>query len=128
MMRERGYTKCGNPPLVIVLTALWLLSLLASTSRDSEQGSTVFRSRLENRLRVVIVRNAMRREFQVVDSHDMLEQAIQVLQQSGSRFLPVEHNGGLVGMLTLENVGEFMMIRSALRHASLESQTSKLSA
>jgi len=29
----------------------------------------------------------------------------------------VQHNGELVGMLALENVGEFMMIRSAMRRA-----------
>jgi len=39
------------------------------------------------------VRDAMRRDFQAVDSHDMLEQAVQVLQQSRCRSLPVEHNG-----------------------------------
>jgi Zn-dependent protease/CBS domain-containing protein len=63
------------------------------------------------------VRDAMRRDFQALDSHDMLEQAVPVLQRCGCRSLPVEHNGELVGMLTLENVGEFMMIRSAMRHA-----------
>jgi Zn-dependent protease/CBS domain-containing protein len=65
----------------------------------------------------LLVRDAMGRDFRSVDSHDMLEQAVQVLRQSGCRSLPVEHNGELVGMLTLENVGEFMMIRSAMRHA-----------
>jgi len=63
------------------------------------------------------VRDAMRRDFQAIDSHDMLEQAVQVLQRCGCRSLPVEHNGELVGMLTLENVGEFMMIHSAMRRA-----------
>jgi len=63
------------------------------------------------------VRDAMRRDFEVVDSHDMLEQAVQVLQRCGCRSLPVEHEAELVGMLTLENVSEFMMIRSAMRHA-----------
>jgi Zn-dependent protease/predicted transcriptional regulator len=63
------------------------------------------------------VREAMRRDFQALDSHDMLEQAVQVLQRCGCRSLPVEHDGELVGMLTLENVGEFMMIRSAMRQA-----------
>jgi Zn-dependent protease/CBS domain-containing protein len=61
------------------------------------------------------VRDAMRRDFQAVDSHDMLEQAVQVLQRCGCRSLPVEHNGELVGMLTLESVGEFMAMRSATR-------------
>ena len=63
------------------------------------------------------VREAMRRDFQFVDSHDMLEPAVQVVQRCGCRALPVEHNGELVGMLTLESVGEFMMIHSAMRRA-----------
>jgi len=63
------------------------------------------------------VRDAMRRDFETVDSHDMLEQAVQVLQRCGCRSLPVQHNGELVGMLALDNVGEFMMIRSAMRRA-----------
>jgi predicted transcriptional regulator len=63
------------------------------------------------------VRDAMRRDFETVDSYDMLEQAVQALQRCGCRSLPVQHNGDLVGMLTLENVGEFMMIRSAMRRA-----------
>ena len=71
------------------------------------------------------VRDAMRRDFQVVDSHDMLEQAVQVLQQSGSRSLPVEHDGELVGMLTIENVGEFMMIDSAIRQAKQKLEAPK---
>lgn len=64
-----------------------------------------------------LVRDAMRRDFQPLDSHDMLDHAVQVLQGCGCRSLPVQHNGELVGMLTMENVGEFMMIQSALRRA-----------
>jgi len=45
----------------------------------------------------------------------MLEQAVQVLQRCGCRSLPVVHNGELVGILTLEKVGEFMAMRSATR-------------
>ena len=71
------------------------------------------------------VRDAMRRDFEAVDSHDMLEQAVQVLRRCGCRSLPVEHNGELVGMLTLENVGEFMMIRSALRQAGQGDRSAK---
>jgi Zn-dependent protease/CBS domain-containing protein len=65
------------------------------------------------------VRDAMRREFQVADSHDMLERALAILRDSGSRALPVLHDGRLVGMLTMDNVGEFLMIQSALRQAQL---------
>jgi hypothetical protein len=35
----------------------------------------------------------------------------------------VEHSGELVGMLTLESVGEFMMIHSAMRRAALAAQS-----
>ena len=63
------------------------------------------------------VRDAMRRDVQSVDSHDMLERAVATLRSSNSRSLPVLHNGRLVGMLTTDNVGEFVMIQSALRHA-----------
>ena len=63
------------------------------------------------------VRDAMRRDFQAVDSHDMLQQAVQVLQRCGCRSLPVVHNDELVGMLTLENVGEFMLIHLAIRRS-----------
>ncbi|PYU89608.1 MAG: site-2 protease family protein [Acidobacteria bacterium] len=65
----------------------------------------------------VPVREAMRRDVQSLDSHDMLETAVKALRARNCRSLPVEHNGRLVGMLTLDNVGEFILIESALRHA-----------
>jgi Zn-dependent protease/predicted transcriptional regulator len=65
----------------------------------------------------VRVRDAMNREFTTVDSHDMLESALVVLHDSKCRSLPVVHDGRLVGMLTTDNVGEFLMIQSALRRA-----------
>ena len=65
----------------------------------------------------VPVREAMRRDVQSLDSHDMLETAVKALRARNCRSLPVEHNGRLVGMLTLDNVGEFIMIESALRRA-----------
>jgi len=73
----------------------------------------------------LLVRDAMRRDFRSVDSHDMLEQAVQMLRRSGCRSLPVEHNGELVGMLTLESVGEFIMIHSAMRHAEQAVRTAR---
>jgi Zn-dependent protease/predicted transcriptional regulator len=65
----------------------------------------------------VHVREAMNREFKTVDSHDMLESALVVLHDCKCRSLPVVHDGQLVGMLTTDNVGEFLMIQSALRRA-----------
>ncbi len=63
------------------------------------------------------VREAMNRDVVTVDSHDMLETALALLRESKSRSLPVTHDGQLVGLLTMENVGEFMMVQSALRQA-----------
>lgn len=65
----------------------------------------------------VHVRDAMRRDVPAPDSHDMLEQALALFHQCNCRSLPVEHDGRLVGMLTTENIGEFLMIQSALRRA-----------
>jgi Zn-dependent protease/CBS domain-containing protein len=65
-----------------------------------------------------LVRDAMQRDFKVVDSHDMLEKAVVSLRECGCRSLPVLHNGLLVGILNMENVGEFIMIQRALRRAS----------
>ena len=61
------------------------------------------------------VRDAMRREFQIADSHDMLDQALKMLGTHKVRTIPVEREGRLVGLLNMENVGEYMMIQSALR-------------
>ncbi len=65
----------------------------------------------------VHVRDAMRRDVQMADSHDMLEKALALFQETNCRSLPVEHDGRLVGMLTMDNVGEFLAIQSALRRA-----------
>ena len=59
----------------------------------------------------------MRRDVPEIDSHDMLESAIQRLQESVAKTLPVTHRGQLVGLITAENITEFLMIRSALKAA-----------
>ena len=61
-----------------------------------------------------LVKDVMRRDFQTVDSSEMLEAAFMRLQSCECHTLPVERNGQLVGLLTMDNVGEFIMIQSAL--------------
>ncbi len=63
------------------------------------------------------VTEVMRREVPEVDTHEMVESALTRLQQSGAKTLPVTHGGRLVGLITSENITEFLMIRSALRSA-----------
>lgn len=59
--------------------------------------------------------DAMRRDVPSVDSHDMVESALMRLQESGAKALPVVHAGQFVGLITMENITEFLMIRSALK-------------
>src|SRR6266568_2742954 len=60
------------------------------------------------------VRDIMRREFEVVDGADMLDTALARLQSCNCHTLPVTSRGALVGLLTMENVGEFLLVQSAL--------------
>jgi Zn-dependent protease/predicted transcriptional regulator len=61
------------------------------------------------------VSEVMQRDIQVVDSSEMLESAFQRLQACQCHTLPVQQSGRLVGLLTMENVGEFISIQSALQ-------------
>jgi Zn-dependent protease len=59
----------------------------------------------------------LRTDLPQIDSHEMVEQALARIEQSGARMLPVTHAGRLAGLITPENITEFLMIRSALRGA-----------
>ena len=59
----------------------------------------------------------MRRDVTEIDSHEMVEAALRRLQENGSKTLPVTHDGQLVGLITSENITEYLMIRSALKTA-----------
>jgi Zn-dependent protease/CBS domain-containing protein len=69
-----------------------------------------------------LVRDSMRRDIATVDPHLKLERALVVIRECNSRSLPVTHEGRLVGLLTLDNVGEFLSIHSALRQADRKSR------
>jgi CBS domain-containing protein len=61
--------------------------------------------------------DVIRRNVPSVDSHEMVEMALMRLQESGAKTLPVMHRGRFVGLVTSENITEFLMIRSALSAA-----------
>ena len=63
------------------------------------------------------VADVIRRNVPSVDSHEMVESALMRLQESGAKTLPVMHRGRFVGLVTAENITEFLMIRSALKAA-----------
>ncbi len=59
----------------------------------------------------------MRQEFSTVEAAEMLETAFERFQTCECPTLPVLRNQALVGLLTMENVGEFVAIRTALESA-----------
>ena len=63
------------------------------------------------------VANVMRRGVPEIDTHEMVDAALARLEASGAKTLPVTHAGQLAGLITSENITEFLMIRSALRAA-----------
>lgn len=60
------------------------------------------------------VADVMRRDFCTAQAGEMLEPVFARLGQEQCPTMPVLRDGQLVGLLTMENVGEFIMIKSAL--------------
>ncbi len=60
------------------------------------------------------VDESMLREFVSVETSEMLDSAFRRLEGKTSRTMPVLHAGTLVGLVTLDNVGDLVAIRSAL--------------
>jgi CBS domain-containing protein len=60
------------------------------------------------------VAEVMQRQFQVADAGDMLEGAMERLQACACHTLPVVRDGRLVGLVTMDNIGEFVLIHAAL--------------
>lgn len=61
------------------------------------------------------VAEAMKSQFETAEPSEMLEGAFRRLQGCECHSLPVLRSGQLVGILTMENIGEFLMIQSALK-------------
>jgi Mg/Co/Ni transporter MgtE len=55
----------------------------------------------------------MRRECPTADATEMLENVLARLQGRDCHTMPVVDRGTLVGLLTMDNVGEFLMIQAA---------------
>jgi Zn-dependent protease/CBS domain-containing protein len=85
--------------VVGVLTRADLLVALAQRDQDSR------------------VEDVMRREFETVDAAEMLETAFRRFQNRHCETLPILRAGALVGLVSLDNVGEFVAIQAALESA-----------
>ncbi len=94
---QHDFPVMDDGKVVGILTRKNLMSGLARSSPDTP------------------VAELMQREFEVFDSYDMLESAFARLQECQCQSAPVVHDGKLVGLLTQDNVGEFLMIQAATR-------------
>lgn len=56
-------------------------------------------------------------DFEVAHPNEMIQPVVERLRSRGCRTVPVVAGDRLLGLLTLDNVGEFLAIRTALREA-----------
>lgn len=70
------------------------------------------------------VGEVMSRDFQVVEASEMLESALAKLHTSDGHILLVEQKGQLGGLITMDNLGEFIAIQSALSKAKADTKAS----
>jgi Zn-dependent protease/CBS domain-containing protein len=56
----------------------------------------------------------MRRDFLAADASDMIDMAFQRMQGRDCHTIPVFRHGRLVGLLTMDSVGEFLSVQAAL--------------
>ncbi len=73
-----------------------------------------------------LVGEVMQRDFLEVESGEMLESVFSRVQQCQCHTVPVTRAGALVGLVTSENIGEFLMIQAALRDQAALSPPSGL--
>lgn len=68
------------------------------------------------------VSQAMRQDCPVLSAGDDLEAMLEKLQNSNCRVLPVVDRGELVGLFTVDNLAEFVMVQSALNNRRAASE------
>jgi Zn-dependent protease/CBS domain-containing protein len=83
--------------VVGVLTRADLVRGLAKTGRDTP------------------VEEVMTRDCRVAEDTEMLDRTFERMQEANCGILPVLHDGKLVGLVTLENIGEWILIQNSLR-------------
>jgi CBS domain-containing protein len=70
------------------------------------------------------VRDLMKTNVPTISSQaDLFEEGLPILQQSGLRALPVTEEGELVGMLTIEDVGQARLLGSLPRKTDATATT-----
>jgi Zn-dependent protease/CBS domain-containing protein len=93
---QQDFPVVDGPVVVGILTRADLLRALAR----QEQASPVV--------------TVMRRDFLVADASDMIDVAFQRLQGRDCHTIPVLRQGTLVGLMTMDNLGELIGVQTAL--------------
>jgi predicted transcriptional regulator len=93
---QKDFPVVSDEQVVGILTQSALLKGLRSNGDASSVGDVMFR------------------DFQTADSHEMLETAFARLQNCDCHTLPILHHDQLVGLVTMDNIGEFIRIQSSL--------------
>ena len=105
---EQDFPVVDEGEVVGVLTRKRLMQALANDNRHGTVG------------------DVLEQDFFTVEDNVMLDEAFRRMHSSDSTAVPVLRRGELVGMLTLENVGELMMISSALKKAGARNDVRQL--
>jgi Zn-dependent protease len=105
---EQDFPVVDDGRIVGILTRKRLMKALAERDRDALVGEVLDSECFE------------------VEETAMLQEAFQRMAEAKCSTVPVVRGGKLVGLLTLENVGELMMISSALEKAGSRSDFDQL--
>jgi len=107
LARMVGLILAGSQPDFPVVDANG--SVMGIVERDA------FMSALSEQGQSAPVTEVMRRDVPEVDSDELVENVLTRLEETGVKVLPVTHAGQFIGLITKENITEFLMIRSALK-------------
>lgn len=74
-----------------------------------------------------LVTKVLQREFCTAEPNEMLEAVLARMSTATCRVMPVVQDGKMIGMVTLENLGEYLMVQNALhrRQAALPPPSAK---
>ncbi|HSR52563.1 MAG TPA: site-2 protease family protein [Acidobacteriota bacterium] len=75
-------------------------------------------SALRNKGEETRVYDVMQTDFEVAHPNEMMETVFNRLRECSCRSLPILKDGRLVGMVTMDNLGEFMSVQGAAKIAS----------